>query len=232
MAESFRGANDMTKHTTPLPARVKNEIGNRYGRLLVIEQAPAPEHYKEKRQGFWLCRCDCGNIVVANAALLRRGMKMSCGCYNRDYHRVNIKHGMAGSSEYGIWAKIKSRCTNPKHSHYRYYGGRGITMCDRWRDSFDAFCQDVGPRPSPTHTIDRIDVNGNYEPGNVRWATRKQQANNRRNTVRLTYQGKTQLLAEWADELGIPLTTILNRYYRIGGSTEDVLFVGNLKRRR
>lgn len=220
-----------THHTTRLPRPLKDETGKRYGRLTVIEQAPVPEHVKEKRQAFWRCRCDCGNIVVTNGSNLRRGDTVSCGCYNRS-KASRRTHGRHDSPEYTIWAKIKSRCCNPRSTHYRYYGGRGITMCVEWRDSFATFYAYVGPRPSPQYTIDRIDVNGNYEPGNVRWATRKQQANNRRNNVRLTYRGKTQLLAEWADELEIPLTTILNRYYYQGRSAAEVLYVGRLKRRR
>lgn len=222
-----------TNHTTRRHGTLKNEVGNRYGRLLVLEPAPAPEHYKEKRQGFWRCRCDCGNVVVANGALLRRGYTRSCGCLTREiWTQQRTKHGLHQSAEYGIWNHIKRRCHDPRDDGYYAYGARGITMCDEWRDSFEAFFAYIGPRPTPAHTVDRIDNTRGYEPGNVRWATRREQANNRRNNVRLTYRGKTQLIAEWADELGIPLTTVLNRYYYQGRSTEDILFVGRLKRRR
>lgn len=221
----------MSHHTTRHNGTFKNEIGNRYGRLLVIEEAPPPEHYKEKRQGFWLCRCDCGNTVVASGALLRRGMTMSCGCSLTDYHARRQANAIRHLPEYGVWHHINRRCHDPRDDRYYMYGARGITVCERWRASFRAFLEDVGRRPSPQHTIDRIDVNGNYEPSNVRWATPKEQANNRRNTIRLTHQGKTLTLAEWADELGIPLSTICNRYYRQRRSVGEVLFVGNLKQR-
>lgn len=209
-----------THHTTRRSTALKNEIGNRYGRLTVIEQAPAPEHYKEKRQGFWLCRCDCGNVAVVNGSLLRRGGKQSCGCYNRDSHmRADAVTRM---SEYRIWHHVKRRCHDPKNDRYSIYGGRGITMCARWRESFKAFLEDVGPRPSPLHTIDRLDVNGNYEPGNVRWATLEEQANNKRNSIHLAYGGKTMTLAQWSRETGIPKHIILKRYHS-GLPPEEIL---------
>lgn len=200
-------------HTTSLPARVKNEIGNRYGRLLVIEQAPAPEHYKEKRQGFWLCRCDCGATVIASGAALRRGGVKSCGCIIQEYHARRKANAVRHMQEYEIWNHIKRRCCDPRDDRYCNYGGRGITICPRWRESFRAFLEDVGARPSPLHTIDRINTNGDYEPGNVQWATPHEQANNRRTNIRLTYAGKTQTLAQWARETGIPKHIVLRRYH-------------------
>lgn len=113
--------------------------------------------------------------------------------------------------EYTAWAGMKSRCSDPNSSRYPYYGGRGIKVCDRWRDSFAAFLVDVGPRPSPDHSLDRMDPNGNYEPGAVRWATRKEQQRNRRNNRFLTIFGQRRTLAEWAEIGGLHPYTLLSR---------------------
>lgn len=222
-----------THHTTRRHSTLKDETGNRYGRLAVLQLVPAPDTVKEKRQGFWLCRCDCGNTVVANGSNLRRGDTVSCGCFNRDYEAKQRKkpkrfHGLP---EYDIWNHMKRRCYNPNDANYHLYGNRGITVCREWRESFEAFYVCVGPRPSPDHTIDRIDVNGNYEPCNVRWATPKEQAYNKRNNVMLTYQGRTHPLREWAREVGIHPGTAYGRYRR-GLPPEDILFVGHLTPRR
>ena len=213
----------MSHHTTRLARPLKDETGKRYGRLTVIEQAPAPEHYKEKRQGFWLCRCDCGNTVVASGAALRRGCTTSCGCLTREiWTQQRTKHGMHKLSEYNIWHRIKRRCYDPRDDGYYAYGARGITMCDEWRESFEAFYAHIGPRPTPAHTVDRIDNARGYEPGNVRWATRKEQGNNRRTNIRLTYQGKTQTLKEWSREIGIPYHIVRSRYHS-GKPVADIL---------
>ena len=125
------------------------------------------------------------------------------------------KHGMARRNgrlrEYWIWHYMKTRCHNPNASGYYKYGARGIKVCDRWRDSFEAFYQDMGPRPSSQHEIDRIDNKGNYEPGNCQWATKRQNYLNKDRTRWLTFQGKTQCLKDWSAELGLPYSTLQNR---------------------
>lgn len=125
----------------------------------------------------------------------------------------NYKHGMSRTQEYTIWIGMKVRCYNPKAINFHEYGGRGIIVCDEWRDDFSAFLRDVGPRPGRGYSIDRIDNDGNYEPGNVRWVTMRQQSNNTRRNVRLTHDGKTLTFAQWARELGINVNTIKKRYY-------------------
>lgn len=144
--------------------------GRRFGRLLVIS-FHSSQNYISK----WLCRCDCGMEKVINGGSLTTGKVVSCGCYRIETH---TKHNMSYSPEYRTWAGIKSRCYNPKAPRYPNYGERGITVCDRWLESFDNFYADMGDRPSKDYSIERLDVNGNYEPSNCKWATRFEQQRN------------------------------------------------------
>ena len=155
--------------------------GERYGRLVVVEQVGM-----KWRQRAWRCRCDCGEEVVRSTqALRRRGGVKSCGCVSRDaggkrLAEVSTTHGRSGSPTYRTWCAMRTRCTNPSQACWPNYGGRGITVCDRWR-SFEAFLQDMGERPEwADGGIDRIDPDGDYEPGNCRWATRSTQRRNQR----------------------------------------------------
>lgn len=135
---------------------------------------------------------------------------------------MHTTHGMTRSIEFRIWAGIKTRCFNRNDPGYVRYGGRGITICDRWKNSFEAFYADVGPKPEWADSIDRIDNNGNYEPGNVAWATTKEQANNRRTNRIITYRGVTQTMAQWAEALGLRQGTLRERFRR-GWSLEMAL---------
>ena len=147
-------------------------VGQRFGRLSVIGRVPSPPAGNHRGHAYWLCRCECGRDVSVRADRLRSGETSSCGCLRIGQKTIN---GGRNSPEYEPWRSAKRRCFNPKNEHFDRYGGRGITMCPEWRDSFEAFLRDVGPRPSPRHSIDRINNDGNYEPGNVRWATKREQ---------------------------------------------------------
>lgn len=201
-----------------------NLVGQKFGMLTVVRR-----NGRIGRNTAWLCRCDCGNETAASTHHLRTGAKVSCGCRR-------LKHGHGGrgerrSSEYCCWFSMIARCANPARAHY---GGRGIRVCDRW-SSFESFLADMGPKPSPKHSLDRIDVNGNYEPGNCRWATKKEQARNTRANHRLSAFGKTGTLADWSDWTGINPATISSRIHK-GWSPERAVTVsqsvrGDLQRR-
>jgi hypothetical protein len=163
-------------------AKVKSMIGSRCGRLVVVAQ---DEHVS--REAAWLCRCDCGGSTIVRGTQLRSGRTASCGCLHREQLAArNRSHGHAGTRMHRIWKSIKTRCLNPRHHTYAAYGGRGVKICDRWLNSFGNFLADMGEAPDDM-SIDRFpDADGNYEPGNVRWATRTEQSRNRPGFVKLT----------------------------------------------
>lgn len=151
-------------------------IGERFGRLTVTGEE------RDSQSGGWFltCRCDCGAVMATRKQSLRSGHTSSCGCLHKDVQAKRLlKHGRARSPLYVTWASMHQRCENPKSTAYYLYGGRGITVCERW-NSFENFCADMGERPSPTHSIDRRDNDKGYSPENCRWATKKQQAQNTR----------------------------------------------------
>lgn len=150
--------------------------GRRFGRWLVLGLA---DHGKGRGLR-WLCICDCGQVKIIGSQSLIRGESRSCGCYQRDTKRTHcLSPAHNRHPLYATWAAMWTRCRNAKHVAFHRYGGRGITVCDRWKD-FAMFVQDIGPKPTPSHTLDRFpNPDGNYEPGNVRWATALEQANNR-----------------------------------------------------
>jgi len=157
-----------------------DETGNHYGRLIVLGYAGKDHH----RNHIWLCQCDCGNKTIVTGSALRRGNTRSCGCLHRESSQaritaLNYVHGLHGTKTYQAWKNMKQRCGNSHRPDFKHYGGRGITVCDRWLHSYENFLKDMGECP-PRLTLDRINPNGNYEPSNCRWATWKTQVHNRR----------------------------------------------------
>lgn len=156
-----------------------------------------------------LCRCVCGTENMVNVYNLASGKTNSCGCAAKPIRAR--KHGLSKTPEYQIWKAIKARCYGVNHKNYPKYGGRGIRVCDRWRDSFDSFYADMGPRPSNRHSIDRIDTNGDYSPDNCRWATQVEQTRNTRRNALVTYNGETKTVAEWSTIIGMMSSTLYHR---------------------
>lgn len=166
--------------------------GRRFGKLTVIEFTGTRTR---RRYKLWRCRCDCGEIALVDTTSLVSGNTKSCGCLI-EHHKLRF------TAEYRIWAAMKTRCYNPNSVGFARYGGRGIFICDEWLHSFQTFYHDMGPRPSSSHTIERLDNDGPYSKANCVWATRKQQNRNKENSRRITYKGETLSLAEWTERLG------------------------------
>lgn len=161
-----------------MPRSASIHSGDRFGRLTAIDRVRG-----ENGLLLWRFLCDCGNEVINNGQPMLRGTWLSCGCLRAerqgDKHPM-YSHGMRASRVYRIWNAMKQRCHNPKQPHFARYGALGVTVCDRWRESFASFYEDMGDPPSESHSIDRIDPSGNYEPGNCRWASPVEQRHNRR----------------------------------------------------
>jgi hypothetical protein len=193
--------------------------GQRFGKLLVVRCVGSA-----KDRGLrWECQCDCGSTCITTAKVLRSGESQSCGCYNRERTvQSHTKHGLAKTPTYKSYVTMLDRCHNPDHASYSRYGALGITVCNEWRESVTAFIRDVGPRPSRDHSLDRIDPTKGYEPGNCRWATRSEQQQNRRDTIKLTFKDQTLPLPEWAKRFQLPLNT-LHRRIDLGWTVEKAL---------
>jgi hypothetical protein len=195
--------------------------GQVFGRLTAVERVAGQPGYRTR----WRCRCECGVIKSIEPANLKSGRIRSCGCLQKEQQETggtNLTHGMRDSSEYATWCAMKRRCRNPSESSYQYYGGRGIVVCPEWLDNFERFYADMGPRPEGT-TLDRFpDKNGNYEPGNCRWATDTEQANNMRSNVLLVHDGRSLTMMEWSKETGLSYHMIRLRLRR-GWTVERAL---------
>lgn len=182
--------------------------GQKFGKLTVLS-------YKEvdrNSQRVWSCKCDCGNYTSVSTGALRSGNTSSCGCYNVEkFREVVTKHGMSSLPEYKAWLTMKQRCINPKNKSYPDYGGRGISVSEEWANSFEKFINDLGRRPSDKHSVERVDLNGNYEAGNCEWATRDIQNRNKRNNVTYMLDGEVKIVTDIARENNIPLETLRSR---------------------
>lgn len=185
--------------------------GKRFKRLFVLSYHSNDGSGNSK----WICKCDCGNIVIVRSSTLINGRTLSCGCYGTERRKeIRTTHGFSkvGMPEYESWKAMRGRCYNKNNEAYPDYGGRGIGVCKRWFKSFENFFADMGKKPSPQHTLDRYPNNdGNYEPSNCRWATKRQQAENTRRNRYVEYRGEFVLITRLAERLGISDDTIRNR---------------------
>jgi len=188
------------------------KLAGRFGRLVIIRRVDStPRDHRD----FWWCQCDCGQVRNVAGSSLVRGLTRSCGCLNRETVAARSRtHGGSSRPEFLIWCRAKDRCFRQTHKRYKDYGGRGITMCARWRDSFAHFLNDMGPRPSSDLTLDRIDNDGPYAPDNCRWATRDEQRRNSRHLHWIEFQGTRLIVRDWAARLGVTDSTLIWRLTR------------------
>ena len=193
-----------------------NLSGQRFERWLVISEAGADKF----RNILWLCRCNCGNERIVAGSSLRSGHTKSCGCLAREVAREMLTtHGVSRTVEYSAWNDARYRCTNPKNDSWARYGGRGIQFK---LPDFQEFFEHIGPRPSPKHSLDRIDNKGHYAIGNIRWGTKKIQDRNRRSNRWLFYMGETLCVTDWTEKLGFKEGVVLSRLNR-GWTVERAL---------
>lgn len=188
-----------------------------FGRLTVRSYAGSRQTPGGRTLHRWLCDCACGKQKVVGHQPIKNGDAASCGCIKHEMlEQRNTKHGKCGTPEYNTWANMLQRCTNDKLREYGDYGGRGITVCDRWTgaNGFENFLQDMGPRPFSRASIDRVDTNGNYTPENCRWANDFTQAGNRRNNLYFTYRGERKCLSSWCRELNLNYEMTYSRVKR------------------
>lgn len=211
----------MTQYIT-LTKQAKDITGQTFGRLTAL----GPIGRDKRKTILWLCQCICGGTKICPVANLFNGNTLSCGCIHREQlAERNRTHGMRNDPLYSIWAGILKRCTNANSRSYLHYGGRGISVCEEWQHDFQAFHTHVSQLPhcgEAGYSIDRIDNDGNYEPGNVRWSTASQQTRNQRRNRLYTYNGKSQCLAEWAEEYAIDYGRLKGRI-KLGWTMEDAL---------
>ena len=182
-----------------------------FGRLTVVERA---ENAKG-RHPRWKCQCECGNIAIIDSASLKGGITKSCGCLLKEIlSKTKFVHGMCKSPEYKTWECMKERCYNITNTAYKDYGGRGIKILPKWKNNFMAFFNYIGPKPSKKHSIDRIDNNAGYFPGNVKWSTQREQTNNTRRSHFIVINEWKLTIAQWARFVGINPLTLCTRIHR------------------
>jgi len=216
-----------------MPMPLNDLTGKKFGRLTVLER-----HGTSSNPVMWKCRCDCGTEKPIAYKHLKYGGTVSCGCYRSEVSRKSVTHGhtcshpvthgqscRAGGNRtklYTTWEGIKQRCHNPNDKGYKNYGGRGITVCDRWKNSFENFFKDMGVKPKGL-TLERIENDKGYSKENCKWATMKQQASNRRNSRFITYNGETKIMTEWARQYGLSRGVLWQRIYNMKWDLKDAL---------
>lgn len=189
--------------------------GQRFGRLEVVRHAG-----RIKKDQTWLCRCDCGLETQVSTHNLTSGRTKSCGCWKKE-RRNRLTHGMSNSPTWKVWVKMRERCLDSRCAEFPHYGGRGILVCERWV-KFENFLADMGEKPEGL-SIDRIQNNGNYEPGNCQWATDLDQMRNTRRNKFFTYNGQTKCMSAWEEELHFPRALLWARIQKLGWSIEKAL---------
>jgi len=190
-----------------MPAKIIDHSGKTYGRLTVLHRSVNIDD-----RAAWSCLCECGNIKIIRSTSLVKGDTLSCGCFMREQVSCSNKtHGLTKTPEYKAWISIKSRCYASKTDSYMRYGGRGIRVCKRWLHSFEHFLEDIGERPNKSHSIDRINNDGDYAPDNCRWATTHEQNNNKSNTYIIKLGCRAHSRSEWSIITGINYNTICSR---------------------
>jgi hypothetical protein len=205
-------------------SNIKSLIGNVYNRLVVISYSHTKKYVGNSGKGnyivYWNCECSCGNTATIEGRKLKTGHTKSCGCLNQESRSSRGRHKEAGKTrEYNIWAQMKMRCYNKNNHAFARYGGRGITVCDEWLNSFERFIQDMGRAPAK-HSIERLNNNNGYYKGNCRWASVIEQNNNKRNNVNIEYNNEIKTVSNWCRELGL---NVKRTKYRIasGWSTKS-----------
>lgn len=206
-----------------LPTRAADMAGQVFDRLTAIYYGGKDN----QNNVMWVCECQCGKETIVRGFSLRDGSVRSCGCLQNEIiaaiGKENATHGRTETREYETWQAIKHRCYYLGHNRYHRYGGRGIVVCDRWLHSFEAFFEDMGPRPGDGYSIERIDSDGPYSPENCRWATATEQQNNKVTNVHITHNGVTKTMAEWARCTGISESALRRRLRTLGWSVSDAL---------
>jgi len=204
---------------------ISEHIGVVYGKLTVMSESAPHYTLGGNKKRIISCKCDCGEVKDLTMVDVFAGRIVSCGCHSKEMASIRAKkrnttHGAYNTVEHSAWSSMLKRCTNPNHKHYKHYGGRGISVCDRWKISFNNFLADMGERPSKEYSLDRIDVDGNYSPDTCRWATNIEQQRNTTANINITYNGATKCLAEWCEELKLNYAKVHYRLTKAGWSVE------------
>ena len=201
-------------------SQMKDITGERFGKLVVVSRAAN----NRRGNAMWNCVCDCGNKSIASGQNLRSGAVKSCGCTITEKNRERAKHGMSGTKLYKTWLNMRRRCTDKKSKSFKDYGGRGIYVCEEWKNDYKSFYDwAIANGYIEGLTIERINNDGPYSPDNCRWATRKEQSNNRRRCINIEYLGRTQNLTQWCNELNLDYKFIHCRMYERGMAFEDAI---------
>lgn len=209
--------------------------GDKFGRLTAVKLS-------EKRSGrktFWDCVCECGSTKTVRTDSLKDGSVRSCGCLKKEQDEINFKdtkfkptHGETKTHIYQTWLSMKQRCNDKNTNSYKYYGGRGITVCEEWENDYQSFKEwAFNNGYDETLSIERLNVNGNYEPSNCAWITMEEQARNKRNTIWIEYNGMNKPLTEWCEELGLDAGLVRNRYFKQGMQPPDLFKKGRVTTR-